>query len=77
MGSIGSAEPIKFERGVLKPINFWRNSIEIHILTLNGTKLGSFNFPEKASNPSIQIPNEAPADKRKNNTTPEMRWTSS
>ena len=35
MGSMGSAEPINFETRVLEPINFWGNSIETHILTLN------------------------------------------
>ena len=39
MGSMGSAKPINFERRVLAPINFLDNSIEIHILTLNGTKI--------------------------------------
>ena len=39
MGSMGSAEPINFERRVLEPINFLDNSIEIHILTLNGTEI--------------------------------------
>ena len=60
MDSMGSAEPINFKRRILQPINF----LETHILTLNGPKLDSFQSPEKASNPSIQIPNEAPAGLR-------------
>ena len=29
MGSMGSAEPIIFQRKVLKPINFWANLVKI------------------------------------------------
>ena len=50
MGSMGSAEPF----------NFRTKSIETRILTLNGTKIRQFSVSQKASNPSIQVPDEAP-----------------
>ena len=33
--SMGSADPINFERIVLEPINFWENSIEIQHFNIN------------------------------------------
>ena len=61
MGSMGLVEPINFERRVLEPIIFWGNSLETLILTKNGNKIRYFQFLQKASNPLIQIPDEAPA----------------
>ena len=39
---IGLIKPINFQRRVFKPINFWKNSIEIHILIQKDTETRQF-----------------------------------
>ena len=58
--SMVSAEPINFERMVLKPINFWENRIETHILTPNDAKTRQFSSSKKALNPSTEIHDGVP-----------------